>query len=132
MVIGFNKQFIEPILQGSKVHTIRFDGGKRWCAGMKMHMYTGGRFSKEYRQFAEKKCISTQIVKMWLHGPHNRLILTIDSKVLNNNAQLDSFAIADGFKDWIDFELYWQPIIQKAVTGGFVIYKLLHWTDLTY
>src|SRR6185437_1705040 len=117
MIIGFKKQFVEPILQGTKVHTIREDKANRWKAGMVMHMYTGGRFSKEYRQFAEKQCISVQDIFMTYYNA--KIEVTIDESYLFGYSERLNFAIRDGFKDWDDFENYWIPVITADTNRTF-------------
>lgn len=62
------KKYIE--LHGQKPHSIREDKTNRWKPGMKIHFTTGSR-SKNYKCFAESKCISTQVIE----------IKEIDSKV---------------------------------------------------
>ena len=63
MILGFKKQFEEPILAGSKIHTIREDGGGRWKPGKLMHMATGVR-TKAYKCFDKKTCISVQRIEI--------------------------------------------------------------------
>jgi len=52
MVISFKRQFLKPMVEGTKVATIREEKQSRWKAGMIMHMVTGIR-SKKY------KCLMT-------------------------------------------------------------------------
>jgi hypothetical protein len=129
MVIGFKKQFVEHILTGRKVHTVRDDKGNRWKAGMLMHMYTGGRFSKEYHQFAKKECKGIQdIFTTYFNG---RLQITVDDTYLFGHLERTNFAISDGFNDWDDFVKYWLPVIdtmpEKTFKG-----KVIHWTYFRY
>lgn len=128
MVIGFKKQFVEPILQGTKVHTIRDDKKHRWTSGMTMHMYTGGRFSKEYHQFAEKQCLSIQRVFMtYTHI----LEISVGDRELFGHHEREKFAIADGFESLKAFEDYWYPIIMQHPLQQFTG-RVLHWTGLRY
>ena len=133
MVIGFKKQFVDLIMQGSKVHTIRDDKGNRWRAGMAMHMYTGGRFSKEYRQFAEKQCTSVQEINMWLDEDDNGLSILHVFVESDSQAAFDyeQFAIRDGFSSMKAFYDYWMPIIEE-LPGERFTGKIIHWTDLKY
>ncbi len=64
MIIGFKPQFVDPILNGTKIHTIRLDPYERWKPGMKMHMATGVR-TKHYKQFAEKICVGVSFIHIF-------------------------------------------------------------------
>ena len=139
MVIGFKKQFVEPILQGTKVHTIRDDNANRWKPGLTMHMYTGGRFSKEYRQFAEKKCVSTQHIKMWVikasdvigEDEHGYFIGVKVDGLLINSFDFEKLSTRDGFATHGEFLTWWLPVILKLPNQLFAG-KIIHWTDLKY
>lgn len=123
MVIGFKKQFKEPIMQGIKVHTLRDDLHDRWISGRTMHMATGVR-TKNYNCFKQTECISTQetVIKL----KKGRLSIIINAEELNNSV-LDLFIKRDGFKNKAEFIYWFFP------TGdGIVFKKLLHWTDLRY
>jgi hypothetical protein len=120
MIIGFKKQFVEPILQGTKVHTIRDDPKKRWRPGLTMHLYTGGRFSKEYRQFNKTICISVQTIR--IRYVKNGIIVLIDNKMLSSSS-VEQLALNDGFENVGSF-LEW---FNKDFEG-----KIIHWTVLSY
>ncbi|MFD2874063.1 hypothetical protein ACFS5N_16390 [Mucilaginibacter ximonensis] len=129
MVIGFKQQFVNPILTGSKIHTIREDKGGRWKAGMTMHMYTGGRFSKEYHQFTEHECVSVQDLFMTYYN--GKLEVSVNETLIYGYPEKDNFAVSDGFKDWKDFESWWIPVLMEHPDRT---YKgvLLHWTKFWY
>jgi hypothetical protein len=59
MILGFKPQFKEPILKGTKIHTLRDDEQERWRVGMTIHFATGVR-TKYYNCFKQDKCKSTQ------------------------------------------------------------------------
>lgn len=133
MVLPFKKQFVQPILSGTKIHTIRLDKHNRWHAGKSIQMATGVR-TKAYHQFNDdradiKKCISTQkIVIQWykftttsgetIVGP----MVEIDGKSLTA-LQIHELAVADGF-DNIDQFFEW---FNTDFEG-----KIIHWTPKNY
>lgn len=129
MVISFNTRFVEPIQKGSKIHTIRKDDKNRWKPGMTMHMYTGGRFSKEYREFAKKECVSTQEIFMTYYN--GLLEITVDDTYLFGHQERTNFAISDGFESWDAFKQYWIPVLnadpERKYKG-----KVIHWTKFWY
>jgi hypothetical protein len=139
MVIGFKKQFVEPILQGTKVHTIRDDKSNRWKPGMIMHMYTGGRFSKAYHQFTEKRCVSTQNIKISVvkasdvlgDDEHGYFICVKVDGIEINTFNLNKLSSSDGFDMLGDFFAWWLPLAMKEPNKTF-IGKIIHWTDFKY
>lgn len=90
MVLGFMQKFkdgtptnfIEKILTGEKIHTIR--GGERWRDGMEIHMATGVR-TKNYERFNLRypelqKCLSVQGIFMTFY--QSRLEVSVDDYYL--------------------------------------------------
>jgi uncharacterized protein YqfB (UPF0267 family) len=136
MVIGFKEQFVEPILNGSKIHTIREDATNRWKAGRVMDMATGVR-TKAYNKFTEQICIGIQTIEIkWTVPSNNDTIknrsvkVFIDGKNISHHWYkdtdeliMDVLAKNDGFETLQDF-FGW---FSEDFTG-----KLIHWTDLKY
>lgn len=134
MVIAFKPQFVTPILNGTKIHTIREDKHNRWKPGMIMHHATGVR-TKNYNCFYRPKLISKQKLKIeWFNfmvyvfiDNKKRVAFSIvydwsdDGK--NGYNFLETLAKNDGFSSVEDF-LEW-------FRSGFDGY-ILHWTDLKY
>ena len=129
MVIGFNEQFPDKILAGTKKHTIREDQYDRWHAGMKMHMAVGVR-TKSYLCFKLDTCKSTQKITI-IHYPKKAVVYVDDHRLgiysktyertyyqkLIQLAKFDGFNSLKDFFDWFD----------NNFTG-----KIIHWTDLRY
>lgn len=130
MVLAFKKQFVEPIKNNDKVHTIREDKNNRWKTGNKIHFATGVR-TKNYNQFFDGVCKSVQTIE----------IKTIDDPGLINYVrndkpvgvfvdgkrlkiyEIDLLASKDGFENALEFFKWFD----KDFKG-----KLIHWTDLKY
>ncbi len=122
MVLSFNPQFILPILQKSKIHSIREDRCNRWKPGIKIQIATGQR-TKEYKQHDEQVCVSTQKIDIrHLDHPIRCATVTIDGRSLNN-VEIKQLAINDGFESIAAF-YYW---FKNDYTG-----KIIHWTDFKY
>lgn len=123
MILGFKKQFIDKILDGVKIHTIREDSHNRWEPGRKIHMATGVRTSY-YHQFHEAECVSVQKIKIRvLEVYHHKYPgIWIDNKFLDI-PEMEQLAAKDGFDSMDDF-LAW---FDKDFTG-----KIIHWTDKKY
>ncbi len=132
MILGFKHKFVPLILSGMKRHTIREDKTNRWTKGKKIHFATGVR-TKQYRQFDEKECISTQTIKIYHFS--DSVAIEIDNcffgHVLHHGIDniyeyhhcILKLAINDGF-DTIEEFLKFFP---KDFKG-----KIIHWTNLKY
>ena len=117
MVLGFKENFVDKILDGSKIHTIREDKKNRWKAGNKIHFATGIR-SKDYNCFKEGKCFATE--KIFI-DKRKRIIL-IEGQELSETT-MNCLAVNDGFKRTLElFSFFPEPF-----TG-----KIIHWTRGTY
>jgi nitrogenase molybdenum-iron protein alpha/beta subunit len=121
MILGFKTQFVEKILNGSKIHTIRVDKDKRWQKGKKINFATGVR-TKNYSEFKKGFCKWNQAVELrpdtreiylGLNGKMNLL----DKKHNEMFAKNDRFNTEDEFWEWFNEPFY-----------GVVI----HWTDFIY
>jgi len=115
MILSFKPQFVEPILNGSKIHTIREDKGKRWTIGKKIHFATGVR-TKNYNCFKEGECIGLQKIII------SPAYIEVSGRILNYK-EIKRLAINDGFNSVKDF-LEW---FDGHFTG-----IIIHWTDLLY
>lgn len=122
MVLGFKKQFVPNILDGTKIHTIREDKTRRWRKGMKIHFATGVR-TKNYEQFKEGVCTGVQEIKM---NPCSGEIVVLKNDGLFHplsdfyRAKLfsqDGFESEEEFWDWFN-----EPF--EGV--------LIHWTEYFY
>jgi uncharacterized protein YqfB (UPF0267 family) len=122
MVIGFKKQFVPKILDGTKKHTIREDATNRWKEGRVMDMATGVR-TKQYNKFTEQICTGIQtILIIRVSDELNQTIVNVDGRELSLD-EIQKLAWNDGFENLIDFWLWF-----KDGFDG----KILHWTDLRY
>jgi hypothetical protein len=134
MVLGFKPQFVQPILNGTKKHTIREDKHNRWKVGNSIQMATGVR-TKKYYEFSNGFCKGIQKFQIKWDMPfgeefEGRLFkVFIDDRCMNNNffhnneLMLEVLARNDGFDSVSDF-LHW---FSEDFEG-----KIIHWTDLKY
>ena len=127
MILSFKKQFLEKILSGSKVHTIREDLHGRWKPGRKIHIATGVR-TKKYNCFKESECISVQSIHINYYnvGAFNkRTEIVIDGEVVldRDSEWVEIIAKNDGFESVDDFFKWFNSDFQG---------KIIHWTNLKY
>jgi hypothetical protein len=124
MILGFKKQFVPLILNGTKIHTIREDQKNRWKVGMKIHMATGVR-TKEYNQFAIAKVTKIDSIAIAWHRHHtpeevNQTVLVYinenrfswSSKTIQELVKNDGFNTMEEFFEWFN----------EDFTG-----KIIHW-----
>lgn len=122
MILAFNPKFVEPILNGTKIHTIRQDKPNRWKSGKDIHFATGVR-TKNYNQFKKDDCKSVQQIEIIRVSDYfNETIVKIEGRQLNVK-EVQQLASNDGFEHLYDF-LVW---FADGFTG-----KIIHWTDFKY
>ena len=112
MMYGFKQRFVAPILAGTKTGTIRAPRAGR-CRharpGNALQLKSGPRFRPVV--FADTTCTGLFDIHLcmgadplWVaHFPGEHLIFSASE----TPADLDSFAIADGFTDWEDLCRFW-------------------------
>jgi hypothetical protein len=123
MIIGFSQRFVDKILSGEKLHTIRADVHDRWKTGKAIQFATGCR-TKKYHQFKDGRCVSVQkiIIEHHVHEIGDTVIV-VDERVLSL-AEMHTLAINDGFDCFFDF--------CKWFDKDCFIGKLVHWTNYRY
>lgn len=122
MLLGFKERFKEPILKGTKIHTIREDKHHRWQAGKLIHFAIGVR-TKKYNQFYEKLCTGTRHIEI---DPVEKKVFIIvngtEQKYFNSDG-IETLAKNDGFKNVNEFWAWFN----KPFVG-----KIIYWTDFKY
>jgi len=135
MILSFKPQFVEPILDFSKIHTIRLDPHNRWKAGTKIHFATGIR-TKSYRQFMEGECKGVQKIEIILaKQTYSEISHTDNLDVFINGSYrsetrrlMQNFFENDGFENQDEFIRFF---FGNKPTGKFKG-KIIHWTDFKY
>lgn len=128
MILGFKQQFVDKILDGSKIHTIREDKTKRWKLGNTIHFATGVR-TKNYKQFHEGVCKEVQDFEV--EYDEDYVCVLIDGKVfyeknesfVTQTEAMLQLAKADGFESIDDFFKWFNSPFKG---------RLIHWTDFVY
>lgn len=133
MVLSFNQNFPEKILNGTKIHTIREDRHNRWKAGRSIQMSILVRTSKQ-RKFADKECTAVQAIKITYIDDRGAVKVEIDGRELGvwhrfipeksvNPEAIEVLARNDGFESVEGF-LKW---FVRDFEG-----KIVHWTEFRY
>ena len=129
MILTFsNEEFVQKIIDGDKIHTIREDKTSRWYPGRIIQFWFGNprNVKNNPYEFMKGECISDQKIEINYQGlqQHGMIIPTIkvDGKFLpywkkEELAINDGFTTLHGFLQWFD----------KDFTG-----KIIHFTDYRY
>ena len=122
MILAFNPKFVEPILSGSKIHTLREDKPNRWGGGRIINFATGVR-TPQYKQFYLSTCTGKQSIYIDPVKKEVRLILPGGQRYPFRDAEIEELSKNDGFNtvqefwEWFDTP-FWGQII--------------HWTFYRY
>lgn len=119
---SFQRQFVEPVLAKTKGGTIRAThkapaehashvrrvrhattGGHAY-PGERLVLYTGMR-TKHCRLFAERTCLATTPIKLYLSHPR---LVELPSVDIHKAADLDRFAVFDGFASFDGLVEFWE------------------------
>lgn len=104
MLMTFSKSiYMERILSGVKIHTIRADPHKRWKAGMTAHMWMHSprTVSKNPFQFAEAEV--SYVVAIYISKENHSIKIGGDSIGSDDWEALEKVAHNDGFDSAADF-----------------------------
>ena len=127
MILGFKPQFVEHILNGTKIHTIRIDQHNRWKKGNIIHFSAGVR-TKKQKNFLISMCQSVQKIQMEFYKTEYNDTITIDNCRLTYD-KLDRLALNDGFKNYTEFRNWF---INLKIPSDIIYGKIIHWTGLKY
>jgi len=120
---SFKKQFVAPILLGTKCQTIRANGKRRHARpGDALQLYTGMR-TKQCRKIGDAMCRSYELISI------NVELWAISTGVFPKFTAwpewLDDFARRDGFADRFEMRDFWL----KAHGPGLFQGVLIRWQE---
>ena len=115
MILSFKPQFVDKILDGIKIHTIREDPLGRWKSGKLIHFATGVR-TKKYHCFKKGICIGTQKIKIHCGDVY------VDGELLELSV-IEAISSNDGFYSIYDFNLWFEEDFEGVI---------VHWTNFKY
>jgi hypothetical protein len=138
MILSFKKQFVDRILDGTKIHTIREDKHGKWKSGNWINFATGVR-TPYYDQFKFGVCFNVQDISIFWGNQEPRkpaVFLSNINKlpvdeILNiffisgecGKDQMEQLAKNDGFDSVDDFFEWFNTDFEG---------KIIHWTDFKY
>jgi hypothetical protein len=103
---SFQRQFAEPILAGTKGGTIRADRRRHARVGEELQLYVGMR-TKTCRLVARKRCLAVDPITINLVSWNVGYVIS-DARCLRRLAELDAFAVFDGFASFQEMAEFWR------------------------
>ncbi len=105
---SFQRQFAQPILDGTKGGTIRADRRRHARPGEELQLYTGMR-TRQCRLIARKTCLDVDRVRLVFGDRPAVVIVRPDMMVsIAGRKRLNAFAVFDGFPDWAALAEFWR------------------------
>jgi hypothetical protein len=118
-ILNFKPQFVEPIRNGRKHHTIRATRKIPVCKGDKLYLYTGLRHTGAYRILAEPViCTRVENIQIVDGGTWLPRVLIADQVLLLD--ECERLAAADGFNDFAEMMKFWEGRLP-------FVGQIIHW-----
>ena len=95
MILSFQPQFVNKILNGSKLNTIRENKGDRFVKGTKIHFWRGNPRNVSVKPYQFGVGVVSEVLPIQILPNENKVLLA-GGPVLD----LEAFARADGFTSW--------------------------------
>jgi hypothetical protein len=129
MLLGFKKQFIEPLIMGSKILTLRKRRKIQPKVGERLYMYYGLRTNHTTLITNQETLRGIQSCRLTIEKLRNsfKISIWVDRRKLTQ-AEIEDFVIYDGFTSVTEWATYW--LDGKMRTGALM--QMFHWTDLKY
>jgi hypothetical protein len=136
MLLGFKKQFAQPILDGSKIFTVREKRKVEPKIGERLYMYTGLRTKDCEKITDEHELTGIQLVSIRVSDISElKVSVWVDGVALGKSA-ISLFVNCDGFDSKEEFAAFWLAGVKKNEYGHRVVYKadlvMHHWTGFRF
>lgn len=113
--LNFKKQFVQPIREGIKHHTIRADRKIPFKVGDKLYLYCGMRQKGAFRILPDAvMCTKVKDIEIWAD-----LAIKVDDEWLAKDER-EALAIRDGFGSHAHMMTFWDG---RLPFKG----KIIHW-----
>jgi len=120
---GCKVRFVPPYIAGRKGGTIRAhrkDGRDHAQLGGEIHLYTGLRTPRAYL-FGRETCVDYLPIRLAFK---RRPLVAWPKRTIIARADLDRFAVFDGFENFDDMEAFWQATHRvEEFNGGWILWK---------
>jgi hypothetical protein len=124
-------QFVVPIREGRKNHTIRANRKYPIKPGDKLYLYCGRRRKGAFRILPDP-VTCTRAFPIQIHLGHPGVSVTVDGQQLSDDER-EALATADGFESWTAMALFWVDNHSRKGTFGLVRFngQIIHWSPRT-
>lgn len=102
---SFKKRFEVPILDGTKLQTVRAHRKRHARVDEELQLYTGMR-TLQCRLLGRAICRSVERIKIDVDG--GSIHYPRWAETFSGDDDLDAFARRDGFADWADMQAFWR------------------------
>jgi hypothetical protein len=110
MILSFQPQFVEKVLNGSKLNTIRKNDGDRWVKGSKIHFWKGNPRNISVNPYQFGVGVVSEILPIQILPNQNKVLLA-GLPILD----LEAFARADGFTSWAAMKLFFPNNFEGSI-----------------
>ena len=104
-LLNFKPQFVQPIREGRKRHTIRAERKIPVKAGDKLYLYSGLRQKGAYRILPEP-VICSRVESIEINAKTTGMV-TVGGVPLDYDER-EGLAFADGFQNWDEMLSFWE------------------------
>jgi hypothetical protein len=115
--------FKDKIINGAKRQTIRSVRKRAIATGDKLYLYWKQQSPKDCEKLGEATCTSVRHIQIMRNG----YVMPYESQMVK--VHLDTFAIADGFKDWNDLIQYIEKSYELPFEGVLIQWDAINATD---
>ena len=115
--------FKDKILGGAKLQTIRTVRKNPIKTGDKLYLYWKQQSPKDCEKLGEATCTSVRHIQIMRNG----YVMPYESQMVK--VHLDTFAIADGFKDWNDLIQYFEKNYGLPFEGVLIQWDAINATN---
>jgi len=129
MLLTFSKEhFLQQIVRGTKIHTIRQDKHNRWKVGNKIHFWMGNprntNCKKKPYPFATGLVSRVEDIRMDFAIPEDwqpDVVYIGENIILRSPEELNDLAVNDGFEDWAKMKLFFNS--ENQFFGKIIFWK---------
>lgn len=126
MTLAFKDRFVDLVIAGTKLHTIREDRHARWHVGRAIQFYKNTRtpLTKKFR--ADGVALAVQQLELVDKQAKKQPGILVDGRQLTP-LECQELSRRDGFEDFAQLLAFFRETHGLPFTG-----KLIGWTDLRY
>ena len=115
--------FKDKIISGAKRQTIRSVRKRAIATGDKLYLFWKQQSPKDCEKLGEATCTSVRHIQIMRNG----YVMPYESQMVK--VHLDTFAIADGFKDWNDLIQYFEKNYGLPFEGVLIQWDAINATN---